>query len=107
MIETKKIGWLTVLAGILLGIGITFFEAFVCMQLFNWFIAPIFNYRIGYWVAYGICIIIAFIHLGLNNSLQKIKDNTPGVTVDFGYQLTEIISLLILWGIGALVSLGV
>ncbi len=107
MIEYNKIGWLTVLASILLGIGITFFEAFVGMQLFNWFLAPIFNYRIGYWVAYGICIIIAFIHLGLNNSLQRLKDNPQGVTVDFGYQLTEIVALLILWGIGALVSLGV
>ena len=94
---------------LVLVVGGIFFGAFVGMTLFNWFVSPIINFRVSYWHMLGLNLFIDYallgVELALANKPNKEADNY--ISVNLAVPVANYIMLLAMWGIGALVVLGV
>jgi len=95
-------------------IGLDLLIGKVLQDLINWFISPIFlnGALISYWMAFGISIFIGAITMPIIVRLEDIKNNTDNgykssgktLTINVSLLLSEIIAILMSWGLGAIVS---
>ena len=102
--KTKTNLW-EVLLGLLITLAVGFYSAFVCMKLFNWFITPITLTPFTYWLTYGICLIINLFTLKVD--LNKNEEHAATLTEIIALNIIKVILVSIIFGIGALVQLGV
>lgn len=95
---------LAVILGIILTIVVSFYSSFVILNLFNWFVGPIFSYTFQYWQCYGLILIWDLFTIKIST-----KDSDGGAS-DFASVIAtiivQVIILSIVFGIGALVHLG-
>lgn len=100
----RKENILAVILGIILTIVVSFYSSFVVLNLFNWFVGPIFSYTFQYWQCYGIILIF-----DLFTTKISTKD-TDGGASDFASVIATVIVKVIVvslfFGVGALVHLG-
>lgn len=84
--------------------GNIFLAPFIFMQLYNWFVVPATGWiKLSYWLAFGIVLVLDAIKI--NVSVDKDKDDDAvGL---FTKATIQTGTLLLLWGIAALVQLGV
>lgn len=84
--------------------GNIFFAPFIFMQLYNWFVVPATGWiKISYWLAFGIVLLLDAIKTRVSAGNDK-DDDAAGL---FTKALTQTGTLLLVWGIAALVQLGV
>ena len=94
-------------------IGNTFFEAFVFMKLYEWFLFNLFNTpTISYWQSMGISITITFALMGIlvilaTKNKDKDDDESDTLGESLGREIAITVIVAILFGIAALVQLGV
>lgn len=101
--KTKTNLW-EVLVGLLITLVVGFYSAFVCMKLFNWFITPITLTPFTYWLTYGICLIVNLFTLKINTNEEGGASTLSEI---IALNIIKVILVSIVFGIGALVQLGV
>ena len=89
---------------LLLSTAIGFLEAVVFKSMWGWFIIPLGAPLINFWHSYGILLMIKFVKTWKIN-----KDNNKNVDIEeiIVNNLAITMVCLLVWGIGALVHLGV
>ena len=99
----RKENVLAVILGIILKIVVSFYTSFVILNLFNWFVGPVFNYTFKYWQCYGLMLTCDLV-------TTKIKTKDDNGASDFatviGVVLAKIVIVSLFFGVGALVHLG-
>ena len=99
----RKENVLAVILGIILKIVVSFYTSFVILNLFNWFVGPVFNYTFKYWQCYGLMLICDLV-------TTKIKTKDDNGASDFatviGVVLAKIVIVSLFFGVGVLVHLG-
>ena len=100
----RKENVLAVILGIILTLAVSFYTSFVVLNLFNWFVGPIFSYTFQYWQCYGLILIC-----DLFTTKISTKDTDSGAS-DFatviGVVLAKVVIVSLFFGVGALVHLG-
>ena len=99
----RKENVLAVILGVILTIAVSFYTSFVVLNLFNWFVGPVFSYTFKYWQCYGLMLICDLF-------TTKIKTKDDNGASDFatviGVVLAKIVIVSLFFGVGALVHLG-
>ena len=99
----RKENVLAVILGVILTIAVSFYTSFVVLNLFNWFVGPVFNYTFKYWQCYGLMLICDLV-------TTKIKTKDDNGASDFatviGVVLAKIVIVSLFFGVGVLVHLG-
>lgn len=97
--------FLYILLSLVLTAATMFLAAFVVTQLWGWFISPLGVATINLWWAFGICLTVRVV-AGIRQPKDP-DDEKKTVSDIFTGQIAEIIGVLLVWGAGALVALGV
>ena len=97
---------------IIFAIGFMFVMPLIVMNFWNWFIVPATNFnRIGYWLSMGIGMTVTLLVKGISMASNKEKDDFSSAEekiYDFTVKVVGVyVSAAIIFGIGALVHLGV
>ena len=74
-----------------------FIGGIVLMFMWNWFVVPLGVVKIGFWLALGISLTIVCF---FGKKTEKIEEGEF-----ISHLLGNILSLLLLWGVGAIVQL--
>lgn len=92
-------------------IGLVFFEAFVLMKCFNWFVVPLMGWTdrepIGYWLTFGISLTLTLIKGFKDNNSNDTDYSNTSCASAFGTVLAYYVVIALFLGVGALVHLGV
>lgn len=89
-------------------IGLVFFETFVLMKCWNWFIVPATGWNeIEYWLTFGISLTVNLFKGFTSNKYEETSHSGNSCVSAFSTVVTYYVVIALFLGIGALVHLGV
>ena len=89
-------------------IGLVFFEAFVLMKCWNWFVVPATGWNeIRYWLTFGISLTVTLLKGFKDNNSNDNDYSNNSCASAFGTVLVYYVVIALFLGVGALVHLGV
>lgn len=99
--------FIKVIISIAISFSVSFYAAFVAMRVYNWFIPAATGFKeIGYWLAYGICLVVEVFTLEISNT--KDNDDLDDIlSKSLVHSLVKVTILSLILGVAALVQLGV
>ena len=102
--EDKSEMIIPLVIALILFTGNIFLAPLVFMQLYNWFVVPATGWiKIGYWLAFGISLLLDAVKTRVSVNDDE-ADNAVGL---FRKALIQTLTILAVWGVAALIQLGV